>query len=335
MKTVFVIGAGANVEIGMPSGNQLKKEIAGMLDFSSLRRGMVSGNLNIYSAMQHALKNNEQILNIADTIKEAMPHAISIDNFIDAHRNEPGIILCGKLAIMESILLAEKKSYLYSYLSNDNEKILSTWYPLFFQKITEGCDINEFIERIKDISFIIYNYDRCFEYYMIHALCIYYKIGKKIAENIVEKMNIIHPYGTIGGINEMPIDTTLSINQLLYLANNNIRTFAEDSEKTKRERCAIRDIMNNANRVIFLGFAYHPMNLEVLFKYIGIGSTKTVILTEHIQCYGTGFGISEKDRNHIQSLLKETTSRIDQCDISDVSCTQFFNDFWYRLSFRK
>ena len=30
MRTVFVIGAGANTEIGMPSGDELKTEIADM-----------------------------------------------------------------------------------------------------------------------------------------------------------------------------------------------------------------------------------------------------------------------------------------------------------------
>jgi hypothetical protein len=329
MKTVFVIGAGANVEIGMPSGNELKKEIAERLDFSSMFNVKASGSINIYSALQEKLNGDNQMFNIASTIEKAMPYAISIDSFIDAHRNEPDIALAGKFAIIESIMMAENKSYLNDYLKKGKREFLSTWYPLFFRKINEGCDINEFVERLNDVSFIIFNYDRCFEFFMIYALDAYYKVGKINAKNIVEKMSIIHPYGKIGNIDEVPLDTTINAYGLMELSNN-IRTFAEGSDETKKERSAIKSLIDNANRIIFLGFAYHPMNLDLLFERPSAGHTVMSL----VQCYGTGFGISQKDREHIQYLLKSRDNRLRNSEISGDTCTQFFNNFWHRLSFK-
>lgn len=39
-----------------------------------------------------------------------MPQSISIDNFIDSHKGDKEIELCGKLAIVRAVLEAEAKS---------------------------------------------------------------------------------------------------------------------------------------------------------------------------------------------------------------------------------
>jgi len=330
MRTVFVIGAGANVEIGMPSGDELKKEIVKKLDFKSTTEG---GDNHLYNVFVSAFGNHRRLSAIAETIREALPFAISIDNFLNTHRNEPDVVLGGKLAIVASILEAEKKSFLYDFLYNDsNDNIQETWYPLFLKKITEGCEINEFIERLEDTAFIIFNYDRCFEYYMAKALMLYYQIGQVQAESIMEKMIIIHPYGIIGNTNTLGGNVPLA--KLVQYAQN-IRTFTEHSEKTREEQTSIKHIIDRANRVIFLGFAYHRLNLDLLFKYPGYAVTLVdkAPLSDEVECYGTGLGISEGDRKYIQGALKKLDTRIGYSDISGDTCTQFFNNFWYRLYF--
>jgi len=336
MRTVFVIGAGANVEIKMPSGKELKDEIAKRLNFKLKADETMRHDTVVYEALLYSLnRNQEQVLSVAKTIREAMPVAISIDNFIDAHRNEPAIELGGKFAIIRSILAAEKNSELNYLINNKRNTVDQTWYPLFFQKITEGCQINELIERLRNISLIIFNYDRCFEMYMIHALSVYYKIYRNQAENIVDGMNIIHPYGIIGDRRKISSDAELYYNELIELSKN-IRTFAEDSDQTRDERTKIKHLIDRANRIIFLGFAYHQLNLDLLFRYPGYAVTLVdpAPPSEKVDCYGSGYSISENDRKYIQDLLKRMDSRIDHCDISGVTCVQFFNDFWYRLSFR-
>jgi len=337
MRTVFVIGAGANTEIDMPSGKDLKQEIAEHLDFKQIAKGGVSGNMNVYNAMKKyfGINNEHQVFNIAATISEAMPQSISIDNFLDAHRNEPNINIGGKLAIVASILYAESKCHFkYINLYNLWDNILTdTWYPLFFQKISEKCDINEFIERLKNISFIIFNYDRCFEFYMRYAIDSYYKTGER-SINVVNQMNIIHPYGVVGDFPKTPFGKSLSPSELIEHCKN-IRTFTEESEETRKERASVKQLIDRANRIIFLGFAYHQTNLDLLFD-INKPIPKTAVLkpTDKIECYGTGKGISENDRKYIQSLLWRIDPRLKESDISGDSCADFFNNFWYRISFQ-
>jgi len=332
MRTVFVIGAGANVEIGMPSGKELKKDIAEFLDFSSVYSDRRPKSFDVFYAMRNIFHDEEQIINITSRMREAMPVALSIDNFIDAHRLEYGIDKAGKIAIVASIIDAEKRSYLFDLKKFKND-ISKTWYPLFFQKLTERCEINQFIERLKNISFIIFNYDRCFEFYMIHALDAYYNIGKERAYNIVKQMNIIHPYGLIGDLKKVPLGESLDYKWLMELYQN-IRTFAEDSEETKKERTVIKQFIEEANRIIFLGFAYHQMNLDLFFD-INKPIPKVVVVksVNKIECYGTGKGISENDRKYIQFLLYRIDQRLKESDISVDSCAEFFNNFWYRISF--
>lgn len=333
MRTVFVIGAGANVEIGMPSGKVLKNDIAEYLNFPSGYRVMQQKCSDVFFAMNKIFNDDKQVFNIASTIREGMPVSISIDNFLDAHRLEYGIATAGKLAIIASIVAAEKQSHLFDISKSQND-LSKTWYPLFFQKITERCEINEFIERLKNISFIIFNYDRCFEYYMMHALGAYYKTDKDMAFSIVKSMNIIHPYGVIGNLNKVPLGESLDYVRLIDLYQN-IRTFTENSEETENVRTDIKQLINKANRIIFLGFAYHQMNLDLLFDINKPIPKKAVLRpVNKIECYGTGKGISENDRKYIQFLLWRIDPRLKESDISGDSCAEFFNNFWYRISFQ-
>jgi len=49
----------------------------------------------------------------------------------------------------------------------------------------------------------------------------------------------------------MPLDIALSYNKLLDCTKN-IRTFAEDSKETREERASIKQLIDKANRIIFL-----------------------------------------------------------------------------------
>jgi len=74
-----------------------------------------SGSRNIYAAIKtHATakENASSYLQEAKCISEALPQAISIDNFVDGHAGNEKIELCAKLGVVESILQAERSSKL-------------------------------------------------------------------------------------------------------------------------------------------------------------------------------------------------------------------------------
>ncbi|MGB5746556.1 MAG: hypothetical protein WBM69_06215, partial [Desulfobacterales bacterium] len=143
-------------------------------------------------------------------IRDALSQAISIDNFIDAHRDNNKIALCGKLAIVRSILDAEKRSLLYfEKIRSDStinfNSIENTWYTPFFQLLTENCEKNDLKDRFETITLIIFNYDRCIEQYLYHSLQNYYGISEGEADEFVKKISIYHPYGIVVNVQGVPL----------------------------------------------------------------------------------------------------------------------------------
>lgn len=181
-KTVFIIGAGASKEVGLPVGSELKEEIAKALDIRCKDFGeMVSGDRRIFEAFQAKVLDdpnpNEQLRRLQQAgwhIRDAMPQAVSIDNFIDTQSENKHVELCGKLAIVRTILEAEAKSTLTVDRRQGNgqlrfEKLAETWFNRFFQRLSENCKPADLKHRLKSVVLTIFNYDRCIEHYLYYA----------------------------------------------------------------------------------------------------------------------------------------------------------------------
>ncbi|WP_228378651.1 hypothetical protein, partial [Treponema endosymbiont of Eucomonympha sp.] len=241
MKTVFVIGAGASKEIGMPTGYELKEDISKWLKVVKTAEHSCDYNCRtedetINIALQ-CLINSEggYYFQAADTISSGLPVEISIDNFLDKHRDNAAIVSCGKLAITRAILDAEQKSYLCFEPDRDSynvkqginaDKVQKTWYIPCFQKITENCLPKNIPERLQDITFVIFNYDRCFEQFFWYALMKDYAIDEREAREIIAQMHIIHPYGSVGPFIIDSFGEVSSYHELVALSEN-IKTFTE------------------------------------------------------------------------------------------------------------
>ena len=167
-KIVFIVGAGASQEAGLPTGAQLKHQIASKLNIT-YKVGINltlpdPGDGEIAWALVESVKNTGTIdfnsyLAAAWQIRHAMPQAISIDNFVDAHSTNPGVVLCGKLGIVQAIRKAEQKSKLYiderpgTVFNFNHQKIADTWYSKFFELLTENVR-QEDIHTVFDHVFI-------------------------------------------------------------------------------------------------------------------------------------------------------------------------------------
>ena len=116
-KTLFVVGAGASKEVGLPIGSELKSSVVRVLTLRQDPRGRETGDEIILRALnvlaERAPEKLHSYYRACQHICNAMPQVISIDNFINQHRNDKHIEQCGKLAIVRAILEAESKSSLY------------------------------------------------------------------------------------------------------------------------------------------------------------------------------------------------------------------------------
>jgi len=118
--TVIVVGAGASSECRLPTGTELKRQIATLLDIR-FPNGFeqTSGDTAICEAFRIQTTRSgpredvNSYLHVSWRIRDAMPQAISIDNFVDAHQGNTKLELCGKLAIARAILSGEQRSLLY------------------------------------------------------------------------------------------------------------------------------------------------------------------------------------------------------------------------------
>lgn len=136
-RTLFVVGAGASKEFGLPLGSELAGGIASALNYDMDHFGrMQGGNSEVLRALQRECRDNNEngsaFAVACRRICDAIPHHNSIDNLIDNHADEPRVALCGKLAIAHQILAGERNSSLYVNPSNVyNEigfnRVADTW----------------------------------------------------------------------------------------------------------------------------------------------------------------------------------------------------------------
>ena len=346
-KTVYVIGAGASAEFELPTGNDLKTMISSFLTIEQDDIGRISNvDKILYPAMElHAREKGEPLgryIQDANLISKALPLAISIDHFIHAHREKEEIAFCGKLAIARSILQAEKRSLLYidtnrSEINMNFNKVAKTWLTPFFQLITENCNINELKERFQSLKFIIFNYDRCVEHYLFFALQNYYRITKEEAKELIEEITFFHPYGSIGFLpwsrknNTVQFGLSPSPKQLLEISTM-IKTFTEGTDPDSSEIKQMRYQVKISDRIIFLGFAFHPLNMQIITPDFN-DLVDLALFENPPKCYSTYFGISESDKLIITSDLKKMFDGHTIVKMVNTKCYKFFDEFKRSLSF--
>ena len=177
---------------------------------------------------------------------------------------------------------------------------------------------------------IIFNYDRCVEHFIYHALQNYYRLSVGEVIELVNNINIYHPYGVVGTLpwvdpnGAMEFGTEPRSKQLLELSRK-IKTFTEGTDPGSSEILEIRKHMGIANRVIFLGFAFHKLNMQLIEPEQIHGTSKI--------CFATTHGISHSDRKVIEEQIKKLYSGEIIVNMADLTCGGFFTEYWRSLSF--
>lgn len=307
-----VVGAGANVELGMPTGDGLKKLIASALDLYFDFGRQTKGSHRVAEGIRHAAANNQARLNALSNaawrIRDAMVQAPSIDTFVDM-TNDETVTLAAKLAIAECILDAERSSKLAprserGTIELDHRKVSGSWLGPLFHLIVDGCRPDQLAVRFREICLVIFNYDRCFEHFMVLNLQKYFEMSERTAVDLISELEIFHPYGTVGCLpwqepsEAVEYGLAPSGERLLRVAGG-IKTFTEGTDPNASDIIAIRSAIGEAKRLLFLGFAYHPLNLELLQQKREHGVERADLK----RIFGTGVGISQPDLDDIRQEL--------------------------------
>lgn len=339
-KTLFVLGAGSSNEIGLPLGSELKKTIAKELTFEFDRfrsshpiKGdpLISDALLQYSKTQsNPREATAALFAAAGKIARAMPQALSIDNYLEAHADDDAAVACGKLAIARSILMAEGKSRfrLEKGLRDglDHSKVSDVWYGKLFQLLTVGASKRSLEALLDNVAFVTFNYDRSLERYLPFAIDNYYDCGFDSACALVRKVPIFHPYGVCGdlpwqGTESVPYGGSEYYSELLTVAAR-IQTFSEQV----MDQASLNDIktaISSAETIVFLGFGFHDMNMKLL----------SVASSNAKRVFATAKGISQSDLSLVEEAIRASLNKKRQAiqiDLRrDLSCGELFDE--YRL----
>lgn len=269
--TVFVIGAGASDEFGLPIGWKLMREIKENCSFAIDQFGrLISGPRDIFyhyerkygRELQENVQDFNERLKAALQIRDGIDSADSIDEYIYRYSENPLVAEVGKLQIAYAISKAEEASILGpdSSFTDDISVADKTWIWPFFKSLINGLKASEAKKIGSNITIICFNYDRCIEHYLEHALIrSFYGMKLDEAREIVKNINIIHPYGKLGDLDDMPYGKS----DRFPLMAENLITWSE----TIKEPTIIDDMVQaikSAKQLVFMGFGFANQNMQLL-----------------------------------------------------------------------
>lgn len=326
-KTVFVVGAGASCEIGLPAGDALRDRIVDMTYFED-RRGFSGREFN--SAIRKLCDRNPELRQhlypAMKQLRQGLPNVASIDTYLDIHRGNKVMIDAGKMAIVIAILEAERNSALigkFNLRMHDpedlvfhiatNEQYDASWYVHFGRLLTQNIALENVDLIFDNVSFITFNYDRCIETFAFEWLKQTFGIDEQHAANIASKLEVLHVYGSIGTLPWKGGDAPFGISDNMDFSHlaQGIKTFTEsvDSEMAS----LIKSRIVAAETLVFLGFGWLPQNLDILDAQRQANAKRIFFST---------FGVSETDRETVRTDLTHLLEK-QVADSRDASCRAF------------
>lgn len=335
-KTVFIVGAGGSFEVGLPVGDKLKEMIATKLNIKFDGWERKSGDASIVQALQWQVEQQgrrdiNEYRQAAIHISEAMPMAISIDNFLHTHSHNDKIVFMGKMGIAACILAAEQSSHIRVDPDKNQGLNFSTlkphWHSTFTKMLLEGLTVDNTETMFEKVGFITFNYDRCIEHYLTHALVNQLRIRLEQAQFLVNRLRIIHPYGQIG---KLPWQTqdgkgtaygeVVEPRNLIPIAQQ-IKTFTErvdDDDMLAR----MHSLIAEAEMIVYLGFSYGDMNME-LMKIRGEADQRHIL--------GTSLGLSLSNKHVIERDIRQamgpSSIAVTSLELADMTCNDLLSAY--------
>jgi hypothetical protein len=330
-KTLFVLGAGASFEANLPLGVRLAKIIRDKMDirFDQERR-IGGGDYDLFSQIIYRNPNERERYFLAcQRIKAGLGFAQSIDDFLDQRRTDQDINHYGKAAIVRTILQSEMGSNLYPQQETeglDPDRFANSWFAKFIYMLGKGVPREDVDLIFQNVSFINFNYDRCLEHFLRDALKKLYSLRQQDAERVVSTLRVRRPYGSIGPLEEVPFGASRADYDQLA---KNIITYTEATTEN-----AVADLkleFTVAECVVFLGFAYHSQNMNLL-KPPGRIRPKPI--------FGTAKGLSDSDVNIVHNQLFRFFDSSETVDLrhakikleNELTCSDLFDHYTKSLS---
>jgi hypothetical protein len=341
MHTLFIVGAGASYDYGLPVGSTLADSIR--LKATALASGFDPaefGQVAEYLIQRYPnAPDRAPKMDALKKIAERIYPAASIDRFIEQNNHDISVTEMGKVLISSCISEAEASGSLSldhgDRVDLASRSIAASWCDAFLKFLVRGQHWTSVDDMLgQDYSVVCFNYDRCLERYLISGLQQAFGYKYPGAWDLVyNKLTILHPYGQLG---RLPSQSPNGEDGIPYgsrvtdpwLMAQNIRTFTEQSNDRKLD-AEIHKAIDMADRVVFLGFSFEQLNMEMMKIYP----------SKRRRVFASAFGIEPSQESElagrIRDMLGVAPNDREHTPVKFAfgkSCKQTLDDYYYELT---
>jgi len=267
---VLILGAGASHPYGYPLGSRLRHLI--------LDNGLLNPDQELRSVLSE-LGYDDGVLEFRARFQETrLP---TIDEFL-AGASELEIAI-GKIAISWLILSREHPVYLDT---GEFGGMHDHWYEKLWQQMRAGTDRNNF-GALNNVRVITFNYDRSLERFFFTAIQSTFQVDDATALDLLHSaMRINHVYGVVGSPRQYGWDRSSA--SLVSEAARNITVIPNGVDVPDPCLDDLRSMITGADKVCFLGFGYHDVNLRIL-EFPEVVAKSKVFGYNHVDLQRIGF----------------------------------------------
>lgn len=348
----MILGAGASMPYGFPSGYDLIWDIIECIEFgikcrSQTREEVIERECNNRiedlkksGRNYYFIKSSRSIVSYiislvakktkrpCGSIEEQAPISTEIENFSRAlkysgchsidffleKRGEQEAFI-GKLMIAALLTLNEQEERFFTY------ELGSEWYGWLYNKLLNGNKLEQF--GADGLHIITFNYDRSFEHFLFKALSTTYpdRSPQDIWERI-DTLKIKHVYGSLGEIrnhkdNYKSYEVGLS-EELLDKSAKSIYTISESMVSPE-----IKGITESHHHFVFIGFGYNKRNIERLGIFDGRVGHKEIVVS------GSTYGLSVAEVDALRSYFCKQSSfvNVERLRPSDEKVDKYLRNY--------
>jgi hypothetical protein len=235
-----------------------------------LKRDIANLSGSEYQQLTECGFSESAIIAFRDALK--LSAQASVDAFLE-HREEFREI--GRAAIAQRLMRNERLDELFNPPKGEQN-----WYEYLFGRL--NAPLHQFSQN--KLAVITFNYDRSLEAFLFTALKNTYGASDNCVADALRAIPIIHVHGQLGllewQIGSDPITERRTYDQMtnyqtIKLAAAGIRIIHEAMEMSGFDEA--HQHLCRASRIYFLGFGYHPMNMERLRLDAAIGTRPVIV----------------------------------------------------------
>ena len=297
--TVLVLGAGASMPYGFPSGWDLYHDIVRMpTEAFPMQEDRYS---------RTKMFRTRKVLEFKAELSDSGVKCV--DTFLQKRKEFQKI---GKAAIAWAMSPYETNSRFRSEGRKD-----TNWYRYLWERMHAGVTFDDLAKN--KLAILTFNYDRSLEHFLFNASRAYYgALPAKCAQRL-KQIDIVHLHGSLGQLpwqggkgHAVSYGKGRTFESVL-VAINGIK-IASDGTADDPEFMRARELLKAAERVYLLGFGYRPDNLARL----GLDEDQWTGPT----LAGTCCGLGSRELADIRERCPVDISG----DRRDVDCMGFFRE---------